>query len=127
MKGETGQTASRPRVAAVHLHLTRYRAHPFPVECSCAHVAARAHCTHGTHPPRCTFRTVEHLHHSESMMSRSGAGIPTVCRGAHVEREAALAAIGPSVKSNVPTRGRGGATQRESASRCVPVRACAFT
>lgn len=78
---------------------------------------------------RCTFRTVEHLHHSESMMSRSGAGIPTATRVARVEGEAAPSAHWSKRESDVPTRGRGhygGTTQRESASRCVPVRACAL-
>jgi len=78
---------------------------------------------------RCTFRTVEHLHHSESMMSRSGAGIPTASREARVVGEAAPSAHWSKRESDVPTRGRGhygGTTQRESASRCVPVRACAL-
>lgn len=63
------------------------------------------------------------------MMSRSGAGIPTAGRNGHAVGEAAPSAYWSERQSDVPTRGRdhrGGTTQRESASRCVPVRACAL-
>jgi len=64
------------------------------------------------------------------MMSRSGAGIPH-SRIASRARRGGLRPppIGPKRQSDVPTRGRGyhgGTTQRESASRCVSVRACAL-
>lgn len=49
---------------------------------------------------RCTFRTVEHLHHSESMMSRSGAEIPTASHVELAEREAASSAHWSKSQSN---------------------------
>lgn len=47
----------------------------FPVRCS-ARTLPSVRIARAARALRCTFRTVEHLHHSESMMSRSGAGIP---------------------------------------------------
>lgn len=76
------QEAYRPRVA-VRLRLTAIRVHfppgaayvLFPVRCS-ARTLPSVRIARAARALRCTFRTVEHLHHSESMMSRSGAGIP---------------------------------------------------
>lgn len=101
----------------------------FPVRCS-ARTLPSVRTGRVARALRCTFRTVEHLHHSESMMSRSGAGIPH-SRSAPRARRGGLRPppIGPKRQSDVPTRGRGyhgGTTQRESASRCVSVRACAL-
>jgi len=131
--------AYRSRIA-VRLHLTdltlpyispdrRPSFFPTPVRCSARTLpSVRTACA--ARALQCTFRTVEHLHHSESMMSRSGAKIPHSRSAARARRGGLRPPpIGPKRQSDVPTRGRGhhgGTTQRESASRCVSVRACAL-
>lgn len=95
----------------------------------CAHVVERAHCSNSTRPPM-------YLPHGWASppfriddVTKRSRDPHCLSRWTSREGSCVLRPLVQEPVEYVPTRGcgyHGGTTQRESASRCVPVRACAL-